>query len=213
MFVFPFQTMWHHSWEIILSCAKVLTQSLIRLLNFCCSVILPGRAFLRRLIDLTRGVRRAHYHIRFTKACRQDLLVWLTFLQNYNGKTFFLQERWEVSSPLDLYTDAAGSKGYGAILGRHWFCGEWPVSWKSFNITFLELFPIAIALHVWGNRMSNRCISFFTDNSALVDILNKQTSKHPLVMALVRDVVLTALRHNIVFERITFRGLITPEPT
>ena len=30
-------------------------QSLIGLLNFTCSVIVPGRAFLRRLIDLTIG--------------------------------------------------------------------------------------------------------------------------------------------------------------
>ena len=32
-------------------------QSLNGLLNFACSVIRPGRAFLRRLIDLTVGVR------------------------------------------------------------------------------------------------------------------------------------------------------------
>ena len=33
-------------------------QSLIRLLNFACCVVVPGRAFLRRLIDLTRGIRK-----------------------------------------------------------------------------------------------------------------------------------------------------------
>ena len=32
-------------------------QSLIGLLNFACSVVVPGRAFLRRLIDLTKGVK------------------------------------------------------------------------------------------------------------------------------------------------------------
>lgn len=39
-------------------------QSVIGLLNFTCSVIVPGRAFLRRMIDLTVGVRRPHHHIR-----------------------------------------------------------------------------------------------------------------------------------------------------
>ena len=33
-------------------------QSLIGLLNFACSVVLPGRAFLRHLIDLTIGISR-----------------------------------------------------------------------------------------------------------------------------------------------------------
>ena len=31
-------------------------QSLIALLNFTCAVVLPGQAFLRRLVDLTKGV-------------------------------------------------------------------------------------------------------------------------------------------------------------
>jgi len=35
-------------------------QSLAGLLNFACAVVLPGRAFLRRLIDLTIGVKRLH---------------------------------------------------------------------------------------------------------------------------------------------------------
>lgn len=40
-------------------CLKEL-QSLIGLLNFTCLVVVPGRAFLRRMIDLTKGVRRPH---------------------------------------------------------------------------------------------------------------------------------------------------------
>ena len=37
-------------------------QSVIGLLNFACSVIVPGRAFLRRLIDLTIGLTKP-YHL------------------------------------------------------------------------------------------------------------------------------------------------------
>jgi hypothetical protein len=35
-------------------------QSLIGLLNFACSVIIPGRAFLCCLIDLTHSIRLSH---------------------------------------------------------------------------------------------------------------------------------------------------------
>ena len=48
-------------------------QSLIGLLNFACSVIISGRASLRRLIDLTIGVKAAHHRIRLTSQEKEDL--------------------------------------------------------------------------------------------------------------------------------------------
>ena len=182
-------------------------QSLIGLLNFTCSVIVPGRAFLRRLIDLTIGGRRPHHRIRLTKETKHDMEVWLKFLREFNGRSFFLDDKWNTSPPLELYTDAAGSKGYGAIFGPHWFFGSFTDQWQSFNITFLELFPIALSVRIWGSQMANRCIVFVTDNAALVSIINQQTSKHKLVMILIRDLVLTALNYNIIFRARHIPGL------
>ena len=54
-------------------------QSLLGLLNFTCAVVVPGRAFLRRMIDLTRGVKRPHHRIRLTKEAKHDIKVWLNF--------------------------------------------------------------------------------------------------------------------------------------
>ena len=135
-------------------------QSLLGLLNFTCSVIVPGRAFLRRMIDLTRGAKRPYHRIRLSKEAKSDIATWLTFLDQFNGKTFFLDDKWETSSSVELFTDAAGSKGYGAIFGKHWFCGAWPASWTSLNIAFLELFPIVLSLHIWGPLMANKCVVF-----------------------------------------------------
>ena len=182
-------------------------QSLLGLLNFTCSVVVPGRAFLRRMIDLTRGTQRPHHRIRLTKETKCDMQVWLSFLKNFNGKTFFYTEQWDSDSSLELFSDAAGSKGYGAIFGKYWFFGAWPDAWKTLNITFLEFFPIVIALHIWGPLMADRCIIFRTDNAALVDIINQQTLKHKLVMTLVRDLVLTSLQHNIVFRAKHIEGV------
>ena len=42
-------------------------QTLIGMLSSACSVIVPGRAFLRRLIDLTVGVTMPHHRIRVSK--------------------------------------------------------------------------------------------------------------------------------------------------
>ena len=95
---------------------------------------------------------------------------------------------------LHLYTDAAGSIGFGAVFGCHWLHGIWPEMWKTFNIAFLELFPIVLAVHIWGSLMANKRIIFFSDNAAVVDIVNKQISRHNI-------------RHNILFQARHIPGL------
>ena len=56
--------------------------------------------------------------------------------------------------------------------------------------------------------MANRCVAFYTENAAIVDIINKQTYKHQLVMILVRDMVLTSLKHNILFRARHIPGVL-----
>ena len=58
-------------------------QSLIGLLNFACSVIVPGRAFLRRLIDLTCGVSKPHELIELTEETKQDIDTWQSFINEF----------------------------------------------------------------------------------------------------------------------------------
>ena len=175
-------------------------QSLIGLLNFACCVVVPGRAFFRCLIDLTKGIWKPHHHVRLTRDSKHDIIVWHDFLRSYNGKSFFLSLRWETSKSLNLFTDGAGSLGYVAIFGAHWFFGEWPDGWKNFNITVLEFFPIVLAVEIWGSIMRDRCIVFFSDNQAVVEIINRQTSKDRYVMALLRHFVLCTLKYNILFN-------------
>ena len=54
-------------------------QSLTGLLNFACSVIQPGQAFLRRHVDLTLGVKKANHKIRLNREVKEDLKIWLSF--------------------------------------------------------------------------------------------------------------------------------------
>jgi len=64
--------------------------SLLGLLNFACSVIIPGRAFLRRLFDLTIGHTCPHYRITLNAEARADLRAWYEFIGSFNGKSCFL---------------------------------------------------------------------------------------------------------------------------
>lgn len=175
-------------------------QSLIGRLNFACSVVVPGRAFLRRLIDLTIGLRHPKHFTRLTKEVKLDLLLWNEFLLQFNGKSFFLADVWEQVTPLQLFTDSSGVIGFGAVFGPHWCYGKWPREWQYINIAILEFYPIVLSLFLWGDLMRNKCVTFFTDNLALVSVINKCSCKDKSLMKFVRKMVLVCLKYNILFK-------------
>ena len=173
-------------------------QSIIGLLNFCTSVV-PGAAFLRRLIDLTIGITKPFHHIRLSRETKADLTTWLMFLERFNGKSMFHDKDWVSSDILELFTDSSGAIGYGATFGKAYFYGRWPETWLGLNITVLEFFPIVAALQVWGHLWENKRIIFWTDNLALVAVINKQSSREKQIMFLMRKLVLKCLQCNITF--------------
>ena len=79
------------------------SQSLIGTLNFACKVNVPGRPFLRRLIDLTICISRPNFHIRLNNEARLDLAAWLIFLQSFSGVSVLLDEHWISSEKLELF--------------------------------------------------------------------------------------------------------------
>lgn len=172
-------------------------QSLLGLLNFCCKVVLPGRAFLRRLFDLTKGVLKPHHRITLSKEARRDLTAWHLFIDHFNGKHILLDQKWLTNDAVHLFTDASGSIGFGAILDTHWFYGPWPAQYTTANITYKEFFPITLALEIWGSKLANKCIVLHSDNAAVVHIINKQSCKEAQIMFLVRRLVLACMKHNI----------------
>ena len=61
------------------ACTLRELQSILGLLSFACSVIIPGRAFLKRLFALTAGIKKPYHFVKITQAAREDLNTWLFF--------------------------------------------------------------------------------------------------------------------------------------
>ena len=182
-------------------------QSLIGKLSFACCVLVPGRAFLRRLINLTVGVRSPFYRIRLTAGCKEDIRVWVQFLDNYNGRSMFLEESWSVLSERHVYTDASGSVGFGGLFGGQWFQGTWPRQWSERGITFKEVYPILVAVQVWGPQLANRRLLCHTDNMAVMESLNSMTCRCPWTMEAIRMIVGLCLTHNILLRAAHIPGV------
>ncbi len=183
-----------------------LLQSIVGKLNFVCKAIPMGRPFLRRFIDAQKSASKPFHRIRITREIREDLHMWLHFLSNHNGKLLILDIDWTDSTTLQLFTDAAGSQGFGAYFQGHWVNGYWPQAWKEQgwlkDITMLELFPIVLAIKLWGRQLAKRRVLFHCDNQAVVSIINKQTAKGTRVMSLLRNLVLLSLQHNVLFKAV-----------
>ena len=155
--------------------------------------MVPGRPFLRRLINLTIGCDTSlslQVQPHHTRSQGRNLKTWLIFLRAFNGKSLMLPPYWLQSPSTDLYTDASGTLGYGAVLGPQRLFGRWGDEWRGQSVTLLEFYPIVVAVSVCADsRLSNKCISFHSDNRAVVDIVDSQTSKDTKVMHLMRKLV------------------------
>jgi hypothetical protein len=160
-------------------------QSVIGLLVFASKVVLPGRAFLRRLINLTLKAKNPRH---------------LITLKAFNGISVFPPPDFSDSETLKLYTDASGVVGFAAVLGSRWFSGPWHDSIAQEHITTKELFPLVLIAEIWGPLFSNRRVLFHSDNAAVVAIINKQSAPDSVTMILVRRLVVAILRHNVVFR-------------
>ena len=128
--------------------------------------------------------------------------MWKTFLINYNGVTYFQANHWVSNENIQLFTDSAGSVGFGLYFQGRWSQGRWSewVLEKKFSIAALELFLIYVAIKLWGKTLANTKVSFRSDNQATVAIINKQTSPCKTIMRMVREIVLNCLLLNISFR-------------
>ena len=180
-------------------------QSLIGSLNFACRVVSPGRAFLRRLINLTIGKTSPYYRIRLTSEAKADLMAWSLFLQSFNGTCFFHQSPWQHSDSFHFYSDAS-KQGFGAVFGSHWLYGQFPQNWQSYDIWILELYALVVAFVTWQSHLSNQKLTFHCDNLNIVQVLNSCSSPNPIVMVLVRFLVVSAMRANCKFRAVHVPG-------
>jgi 5-keto 4-deoxyuronate isomerase len=74
-------------------------------------------------------------------------------------------------------------------------------------MALLELVPVVLALSVWAQLLQNKRILLRIDNSALVSIINKRTSKNKQIMKLIRPLVLLTMQYNIQLTALHIEGL------
>ena len=185
------------SWRGRRSATKRELQSLIGRLSHAAFVVAPGRAFLRRMIELMKVAKRPDHHIRLTAEFKSDLQWWASFLPRWNGRSI-------LPDPVPAHTvtsDASGTWGCGAVSDKGcYFQLEWPESWAHVNIAVKEMVPIVIAMAIWGHKWKDCTVLARTDNMAVVQALAGGSAKQPVLMHLIRCLHFFTARYNIVIK-------------
>lgn len=171
-------------------------QSLIGTLNFATKVVLPGRAFLRRLIDLTVGIHNQNRHIDLKSPAKADMLAWIQFLEKFNGTHLFPAPDWSSPDALKLQV-ATSTHGFATIMGQEWFRGDWPADWATQPQVVKDLFPITTAFQLWSSRLANMKLLILCPSLSASHAINNTTSKLKPAMTLIRSLVVSNMLHNI----------------
>lgn len=183
------------------TCTKRELLQLLGHLNFASRVIIPGRSFVSYLLSLASSVKEYHHHVHLSTSCREDMNMWLLFLQQWNGTCFFHETELISNTDLKLYTDASSTIGYGGYFQDHWFYDTWPVGLQlpgdqELSMAFLELYPIVVAAMLWGHLWTSKRILFYCDNMSTVYIIKKGRSKVQSIMQLMRHLTWMSAKQN-----------------
>ena len=107
------------------ACKVKELQSLVGKLQYACKVVHPGRTFLRRMLELLRGLGKHQHWVRLNASFKSDLWWWHCFLGMWNGVAM-LENNQREGREVQLYTDASGSFGCGAWWDPEWLQLQWP---------------------------------------------------------------------------------------
>ena len=185
------------AWRGRKACRKRELLSLVGSLSHACKAVRSGRAFLRRLIDLSTTAKHLDHFVRLNADARSDIEWWFKFAGSWNGITM-MQAIIRSAPSTTLTSDASGNWGCGAFAGRSWFNLRWADQLLEHNITRKELVPIVVAAAIWGEKWRGSTVQVLCDNSAVVSIVNSNTSRDKEVMHLLRCLAFISARFQFI---------------
>ena len=97
-------------------CTQQELLSMLGHLGFAARVVPPGRTFMFRLFLAAYSVTKLYHRVYLNREAKADLAMWSGFLGDWNGVSLFLEPTETTSVDMDLFTDAAGSIGFGGYF-------------------------------------------------------------------------------------------------
>lgn len=178
-------------------------QSLLGFLSFAAKVVVPGRAFLRRLFTALQKFKRVY---PISGEMRADLHWWASFLLKWNG--IQVLRHLNTRPAIRLWSDASGLNGIGGFfltesqsipLVSQAFSKRFSTKDREKHITVKEMLAVLHALHTWLPHFAGCQLVVYGDNTGVVQGLKHSSIEGPAMDPL-RDIVIIFAIHDIVIE-------------
>ena len=125
---------------------------------------------------------------------RKDLAWFDTFLEQYNGITFYEQPKPDYQVALD-----ACLTGMGGHFGSMVYTLDIPFGYNNYHIAHLEILNIVVAAKIWANHWANKSVNILCDNEAVVEGLKTGKARDMQLATCARNIWLIAAMFNINF--------------
>ena len=178
--------------------------SLVGFLSFAAKVVVPGRAFLRRLFNAKTRSQKGYIHLN--EEIRSDLQWWQIFLPKWNGIRMLDPPR----RTFRIWTDASGDYGIGAYIlmedqtiftmpALHAFSKRFSSRLRPSHINVKEMAAIVHALRTWLPIITGGLVIVHSDNTPVVAGI-KKTSMRGNAMRPLRTIAMITAVHDIKLE-------------
>ena len=171
--------------------------SLIGKLAHAAKIIVPGRIFLRRMIDAAHKTKQLDHWVHLTAEFMSDLAWWHCFLDYWNGRGMMQSVSANWSPNCCFFTDASGGWGCGACWENLWIQCQWNGAWNDKSIAAKELLPILLAAATWGPYWQGNQVLVQSDNMSVVNVITANTSRDKTIMHLLRGLHFICAFYNV----------------
>ena len=186
------------SWSRKTTITKKNLQQLLGRLFWVARCIRFSRGFMSRLLQQLKLMHSLPDNKKtpLSEDCRQDISWWNRYLRKFNGTELIYP-----TDPLDLSLDQlldtvtmvncgdAHPMGGGSYFGMEYWSREFP-RWlqdPSILIHLKEFYVILVSAWLWGDKWRGNLVYIYCDNTAVVEVLDKERPKDPGMQELLRE--------------------------
>ena len=193
-------------WRKKVKTNKTDLQSLIGKLQFVTKCVRQSRIFLNRLLDVLRSIKSDRC-IKLSEDFMKDLCWWDTFMDEFNGVTYFPATVW--SEPDVVFSTDSCLSGCGGFYDREYFHSSYPDSIinQGLPIHCLEMLAVLIAVRLWGRYCSSGKIQIFCDNEPVVRVINSSKTKDKFLATCLRELWLEVSKYAFELRAVHLSGV------